>query len=326
MLWLALLGALFALFALVGESWWPVVVMLYLPRHPWILPGLVLLPFALRPGRRALLWPLALGALLWLFPIMGFAPPRLNAGSAGPAIRVLSYNTTQMLDGVENLRELVAQTNPDLVLLQWTSHLASEALSGPGFEDWQVQRAGQFLVATRFPIRSLETGGVPSAAGPPCMHVVLDTPLGTLDIYAIRPQSARFEIGAARRRGLRQRLRELIEDARSGRLAQLTAFREAQVKSIAAMVAKAQHPVVLTGDTNLPEGSLFLRRYFGMLKDAFLESSWGFGFTHPAKLPWLRLDRVLLGPGLSARSFEVLPRRASAHRPVLAEITRPPSG
>jgi len=88
------------------------------------------------------------------------------------------------------------------------------------------------------------------------------------------------------------------------------------------MVAKARHPVLIAGDTNLPEGSLFLRRYFAGFKDAFVESSWGFGFTHPAKLPWLRLDRVLLGRGLGAKSFDVLPRRESAHRPVLAEVIR----
>src|SRR5215813_11127993 len=132
LIWLAALGLLVALFRFVGETSWPVELILYLPRHPWVLPGLLVLPSALRPGRRALLFPLALGALGWLFPIMGFVPPRPRQDSSGPAIRVLSYNTTHTRDGVEGLRELVAQTRADLVVFQWSSHLANEALSGPG--------------------------------------------------------------------------------------------------------------------------------------------------------------------------------------------------
>ena len=62
--WLALLGLLLASFAFVGENARPVLLLLYLPRHPWLAPGLLLLPFALRRGRRTLLVPLAAGALV----------------------------------------------------------------------------------------------------------------------------------------------------------------------------------------------------------------------------------------------------------------------
>ena len=313
---------LLALFVLVGEGSPFVLLLLYLPRVLWILPGLLLLPFSLRPGRRALLAPLAVGALVWLFPIMGFVPPRPWHRGTEPTIRVLSYNTSHAADGVESLRELVMQTHPDLVLFQWTSHLVEEALSGPPFAGWTVQRAGQFTVATRFPVLSLETCDVVEPWGPPCAHAVLQTPIGTLDVYTVRPQSARFEIGAARHMGIRNRVRGLIRDLASGHLAEITAHRETQYVAIAKLLAHAQHPVLITGDTNLPQNSQFLPRYFGGYRDAFVESSWGFGFTHPSRLPWLRLDRVLLGPGLGASSFKVLSRRSSAHLPVLAEIGR----
>ena len=80
--------------------------------------------------------------------------------------------------------------------------------------------------------------------------------------------------------------------------------------------------MLIVGDSNLPDGSRLLRTALGAYRDAFAAASWGFGWTHPAKLPWLRLDRALLGPGLRATSFEVLPRRTSGHRAVLFEITR----
>jgi len=167
LLWVGALGCLVTSFAFVGERAWPVVLLLFLPRHPWVLPGLLLLPFALRPGRRALLWPLALGAAIWLFPIMGFVAPGSVARTPGPVLRVLSYNTTHAAEGVESLRALLLETRPDLVLFQWSSHLAHEAMSGPQFEGWAVRRVGQFTVASRFPIVSLEAVGIPSGSGPP---------------------------------------------------------------------------------------------------------------------------------------------------------------
>jgi endonuclease/exonuclease/phosphatase (EEP) superfamily protein YafD len=324
--WLGALLVLLGLFRSVGEESWPVVLLLYLPRHPWLGPGLLLLPFAWRRGRRALLWPLAVGGLLWLFPVMGFVLPRLSPPPAGPTLRVLTYNTTHGVDGVEGLRALVQEARPDLVLFQWTSHLADEALSGPGFEGWTVQRVAQFTVASRFPVRSLEAFGVPSGSGPPCAHAVVETPLGTLDVYSIRPQSARDELGATHHRGLRQRLRELIQNESTGRMSELASFREAQVRSIVEEVAKARYPVLIAGDSNLPDGSLLLRRYLGGFRDAFAEAGWGFGYTHPARLPWMRLDRVLLGPGLGAVSVEVFSRRVSAHRAVVAEVVGTPAG
>ena len=84
--------------------------------------------------------------------------------------------------------------------------------------------------------------------------------------------------------------------------------------------------MLIAGDSNLPNGSLVLRRHLGGFSDAFVQSGWGFGYTYPARLPWMRLDRVLLGSGLRAVSFDVLPRRTSAHRPVVAEVVRIPPG
>ncbi len=322
LLWLIMLGALLLLFPYVGEAAWQVVLLLYLPRHLWLLPGLLLLWPASRRGRRRILLPLGAGFLLWLFPVMGFVLPHLTTPAGGPRVRVLSFNTSHAVDGVDGLRALVLQTRADIALFQWTSHLVDEALSGPGFEGWSVQRRGQFTIATRYPLLSMEGVGLPSGSGPPCAHAVIDTPLGTLDVFNIRPQSAREEIGAKRNQGLRQRLRDFITDERADRFAGHASFREQQIRSIAEAIRKATHPILVGGDTNLPGSSLFLRKYFGSLQDVFAESGWGFGYTHPAKLPWLRLDRVLLGPGLRAVSFEVLARHVAGHRPIVAEIGR----
>jgi hypothetical protein len=54
------------------------------------------------------------------------------------------------------------------------------------------------------------------------VHAALQTPIGVLDVYSIRPRPARLEIAAGRNKGLRQRLREYLDDLRSGRLADIT--------------------------------------------------------------------------------------------------------
>ena len=322
--WLGVLACLLALFRFVGETSWAVVPLMYLPRHAWILPGLLMLPPALRTGRRAAIWPLTVGALVWLFPLMGFVLPGLAPRPPGPTLRVLSYNTLHAADGAERLRALILEARPDLVLLQWTSRVAEEAMSGPGFEGWMVRRVGQFTVASQFPILSIEAIGAP-ADFPPAAHAIVDTSIGRMDVYNIRPKSAREELGATRRRGMVQRLRELVQEKRSGRLGEMASFREAQTRTIIEEAGRARHLVLIAGDTNLPGGSLFAHRYFGGFQDAFEEAGLGFGFTHPARIPWLRLDRVLLGRGLEAVSFRVLPQGASSHRAVVAEIARSPS-
>jgi endonuclease/exonuclease/phosphatase (EEP) superfamily protein YafD len=252
---------------------------------------------------------------------MGFVLPRPVQRPAGPTLRVLSYNTLHAADGAEGLRSLILANQADVVLFQWTSGAAREAMDGPGFEGWTLRRVGQFTVASRFPIVSIDAVGIPPDS-PPAAHAVLDTPLGLVDVYNVRPKSARDEIGAAHGLGIRERLWELDRDARTGRLGEMASFREAQIRSILEETGKAHHLVLIAGDTNLPGGSLFSHRYFGTFQDAFAQAGLGFGFTHPAKLPWMRLDRVLLGPGLQAISFRVLPRGASSHRAVLAEIVR----
>jgi vancomycin resistance protein VanJ len=287
-----------------------------------ILPGLALAWPALRSGRRLQLVPLAAGALLWLFPFMGFVFPRPVAQPSGPVLRVLSYNTSHTVDGVEGLREILLETRPDLVLFQWTSHLAEEAILGPGSEGWTVRREGQFTVACRYPIRSVEPIPGFQDSWVPGVHAIVETPLGELDVFEIRPKSAREEIGAQRHRGLRARFGEFFEGALSGRFGELASRREAQLRAIAEEVARAGHLVLLAGDSNLPGNSLWLRRYFGGLRDVFAEAGWGFGYTHPAKIPWMRLDRVMVGPGLRGISFEVLPRHVSGHRAIVAVVAR----
>jgi endonuclease/exonuclease/phosphatase family metal-dependent hydrolase len=77
---------------------------------------------------------------------------------------------------------------------------------------------------------------------------------------------------------------------------------------------------VIVGDTNLPPLSGIGRRRFGAFRDAFEAVGFGFGYTFPAKLPWMRIDRVLAGPGVRFLSARVGARGASDHRSLRVDL------
>jgi len=84
---------------------------------------------------------------------------------------------------------------------------------------------------------------------------------------------------------------------------------------------------VLAGDFNVPDGGALLRRRFAGLRDAFAEEGSGFGYTFPVNgrwLPWMRLDRVLLGAGLQAVHVEVPATAASDHAPLIVDLALRP--
>jgi endonuclease/exonuclease/phosphatase (EEP) superfamily protein YafD len=112
----AALLALIALFRLVGERWWPVCFLLYLPRAPL---GLPLIFFGWRLWRRGPRWLLlgqAVALLLWAFPLMGFILPGRPRPGVGPALRVLSYNVDHAYAGPELVVAEIARFAPDVVL------------------------------------------------------------------------------------------------------------------------------------------------------------------------------------------------------------------
>jgi endonuclease/exonuclease/phosphatase (EEP) superfamily protein YafD len=165
------------------------------------------------------------------------------------------------------------------------------------------------------------------------MRYTLETPLGAIDLYSVHPCSPRHAFMAVRREGLGPELLDPVDEPRAlaGRaeIEENTSERERQVAALAAAAATSTNLVVIAGDTNLPGLSHIYARYLasgsGAWKDGFASVGNGFGYTFPARWkyglgPWMRLDRVLAGPGLRFLSFEVGGRGASDHCPVIAEL------
>ncbi len=313
-------------FPLVGERWWITTVLLYLPRWGFALP----LPFVLLalvlfgPRRLLLLLPVYLAVLL--FPLMGarvnlFADSSTERGT----LRVLSYNVASTDDPTEVLNT-IRTARPDIVLIQEHTESLQAALEKE-LADFARHNAGQFAIASRFPIEDVYLPpqiAIPNSAPRSSRFVRyrLKTPLGPLHVINVHPVSPRNGLEEARGDGLLQGLRQGRFASSEGiSVMQANSFlRQRQIEEIVIEADRSPHPTVIAGDTNLPEGSWILRRSLGRFSDGFAEVGRGFGYTYPANRPWMRIDRILVDHRLTVRRFEVLPDRSSDHLAVLADI------
>jgi endonuclease/exonuclease/phosphatase family metal-dependent hydrolase len=85
------------------------------------------------------------------------------------------------------------------------------------------------------------------------------------------------------------------------------------------MARRETVPVIIAGDTNLPQLSATLRNFEGF-QDGFAEAGVGFGYTFPTRRPWMRLDRIYASQQLRFLSFRIGSDAASDHLCVVADI------
>lgn len=312
--------ALLVCFRLIGERVPLVAVLLYAPRALYGAPLLVVTPLLYFCGPRRFLWLQAVTALLVVGPLMGL---HLNQPRARrPSIRLLTYNVWFGARDPGAIAREVAAADPDIVLFQAAAHAADVVLRASPFDRFHYLHEADFVVASRYPIRTVAAGrSTPTRLGPPWVRFEVNTPLGALALFSVHPHSPRSVFQQLRGRGLVRLLAgaPLIDENGTFR------FLEQQLREIDEAARAAGPLVVLAGDFNVPEHSVLLAELFAGTEDAFSATGLGYGYTFPTgqrRLPWMRLDRVLVGPGLTAISARVAGDRGSDHAALVAEIAR----
>jgi endonuclease/exonuclease/phosphatase (EEP) superfamily protein YafD len=322
------LAAVAAVFRYVGEDSATVVVALYLPRVVFALPLPACLFVAWRLRSRVLLGSQLVAVWLLLFPLMGLEvswPARAQADE--PAFRVLTYNTFLGRRGPDVIRDEIVGLDPDVVLFQALASRTAEYFRKYPLPGYVVERHGEFWMASRFPVLSVDVPPeIPERPPiqPSFVRYTLATPLGPVDVYNVHPLSPRTGLEALRGSGL-------LDQVRSGRILELhltavdanTYVRERQIQALSAHAKSAPNPVLIAGDTNLPGLSRLLAESFGRYEDGFTRAGTGFGYTFPAhRVPWMRIDRILADPGLRFTGFAVGCPRGSDHYCVVADVAR----
>lgn len=93
--------------------------------------------------------------------------------------------------------------------------------------------------------------------------------------------------------------------------------RAPQANIIAAAIRESPHPVVVCGDFNDTPVSYTYHTLSSGLQDAFREKGWGIGATFAGKIPWLRIDHVLLSEELTVLGYDRIESAGSDHYPVV---------
>lgn len=93
--------------------------------------------------------------------------------------------------------------------------------------------------------------------------------------------------------------------------------RAKQVDVVREAIENSPHPVIVCGDFNDTPVSYTYSQIAHGLKDAFLESGTGLGFTYAGKIPFLRIDYILHDKSLKSSGFKVgKNKKLSDHYPV----------
>jgi vancomycin resistance protein VanJ len=333
--YLVALTAVVIAFRIVGERWWLATVALYLPRIgfalplPFVVAGLLWIrSYRLLPTQLAAAW-------IILFPLMGL---RLG-GSQAPTpgawhFRVFTANIGNDAGGIARTAARAGSTNPDLVVLEEVdaNPFRVERLRA-GFAGYAFWSSGQFAIASRFPIEDAELPPPLDGDDRPLprnyARCRLITPAGPIRLYAVHPISPHGAFDELRGRELTDAFpSELIID-RSARaiVAENTSRRLAQLRALADDARQSPDPVLIAGDTNLPELSWARATLLGDYRDAFTDAGRGFGYTYPAqRRAWMRIDRLLGGPRFRFLAAAAEPPRLYDHLPLTADVELLPAG
>lgn len=316
-------AALAAVFGFAGEQAWWAELARYVPYPVYLLPAVMAAGLSLWLGWR---WRLVgvVALALVLGPVMGL---KLGAGDAGTGrLRVMSYNIKDYValkrpGGFAAIAWEIALHDPDIVVMQDADNTAELHHLDPKrgdkmFGGRQVVSSGQFLIASRLPLRGCRDGDV-SFPGERhhyqrCTVVANGKEFDLFNVHLLTP-------------------REGLNATRHERLGGIDEWRENvasrmfQARALARDVAATSRPVLLMGDLNAPEHSPVVRELLGTgLRSAWATAGVGYGYTHGHSLrphiSFARIDHVLASPSFGVADVQVGGRQASEHRPVVADL------
>ena len=308
----------------LSEEWWVTTPVVYLPRSVFLIPSVALLALACVRSWRAVAINLV-AAVVVAGPLMNFQYPfggeAVAAGHKERTLRIVSCNVQRFRPDFASVLEEIGRMNPHVIALQDAD--ATSRLLRQYLQDWHVASEGEFLVASKYPVRFIGKCQPEAFQRTSVARFEIDTPAGKILLYdlhqmtprraltALRPDSIITETG---RGELETFLGQLADEAHETR-----EFVES---------TRDRTPALIVGDFNMPCDSSLYRMSWSGLTNAFNTVGTGYGYTFPCQrqfqwpsgLPWMRIDHVLASDHWRIRRCWVGSSNGSDHRPIAAVV------
>lgn len=302
-----------------ADVWWPATILLFGPRWVLLLPGALLIPWALWRDR-VLAVPLLLALLVGAGPLVGLRTgvrALLPAGE-GPELTVASLNARGG-DDLPPLTELLANWNADVVLFQECSGPLREqvlALDGD-YSPVDVHAGSGLCLVTRLELErvsQMEREALQFAGG---AGLVLSYRLGWHD-ESVTVTNLHLE---TQREGLELVVQGQVAEAIAP-LKEKSILRSIELEAARRWVDRLEGPHIVAGDFNTPPESRIYRSAWGDWTNAFDARGRGLGGTRPNGWIRARIDHVLLDDGWRVIDIRVAEDVGSDHLPVVARLRR----
>lgn len=320
---LALSAGMVLLLSDISEEWWLSGALIYIPQTPLLIPSICLMFCSLGWHLRSLLLNLAsFGLILICLCGARFSmKPFSDIPESPQNIKVVTCNVQNFQPNFGKVLREIARAEPDVIALQ-------EAFDPPqllfdSLKDWHWYHDHEFWVGSKWPVRSIGMNHTRPYHRPTVLKVQIDAPSGPLLLSNVHLMTAR--------RGLTDLSIGSIASGEGPASVENHAFlryEEASLSREFVDSSDASLPHIVVGDFNMPTTSNVFRSNFDGLTNAFDEAGIGFGYTAPCRpvrfwlprVPWLRIDHILMSDHWEALRCETGEFSGSDHRLVFAVL------
>jgi endonuclease/exonuclease/phosphatase (EEP) superfamily protein YafD len=313
----ALILTILGLIHLVGEAWWAVVALLFVPRWLYMIP----IPFLILASglvRQPSHWAMqGATALVIAGPLMGLSLPLaqlVTPPSQGTKFRILCYNRGERPLDCDRLIALIEREHVDLICFQEGS-AGDAALEAYLSRGWHRDQTG--YIASREPI-------VAELPPLPDDTTTEERMSARLTRVRIRTRSGLgFILASVHMPTMRRGFDRFFEGALPGLRLHIDWWASELDRVAKGLSELGDTPFLVGGDFNMPPDDSGLASLRTVLRFGFEEAGWGYGYTRPTKYPWFRIDHILASPDWEFTRCWVGPDFGSDHLPLLAEVVLP---
>ena len=303
----------------LGGEWLGAAVILFAPRGLFLLP-IALLGVACMVRRSIGPWFVLLATVVVVLgPLMGLNLPfakLLHSVPKGEHVRIATYN-------------LAMEPIPAISLLSWLDSQRIDVVcfqEGGRTEDEvrkRLREAGWHLslrraVASRFPIVREMPLLTDAYSGEERYSAVLER------VRVKSRAGVEFVVASVHLPTIRIGFERFFNTKDPGGLKLHQEWWRIELGRVLSALAEINDaPMIVGGDFNMPGDDSAMAALQANFRFAFDDAGWGYGYTRPAKIPWVRIDHLLAGPDWWVVSCQVGPDFGSDHLPLWAEVVLP---